>query len=522
MSESYESTSNPISSFIMGMILCFSSTYAFWLNENRFDYGKEAAKTKPLKSLKKSYLKALDKKNVSLTHKIKTNEMIMDPVFFSKKANLFTLSRSVQVYAWVKRQRDNRTYYELEWTGSPDLIRGNIKPKWPDFQTQIKSFRMGKMKIDTKDLEFSYSDKILSDISYFSPNWQSSLQQSGRYFYPIGQNIGQPQHNDHRLKFEIRDPISRGTLFGKIQQGKIVPYYGPKRNTGGYFKKMLKSFIFDKDVLFHLSKLERKEAIAKLRKDFETTMTIVRVVSWLMLAFAITMLFSPLTFFTDFIPYVGGAVKTILFFIGLLVSTVICLAIYLTAFVFSSWWGTIIVLTLIGAYVYSKLNKKKQKDIKKFSKNIKAELSKPSSQHASLLQAQDQSWTKEDCIAFLRIAGKLVAADNKVEAGEINFLRNFAGAHHIPIEHANKLVQEGADAPNYDISTIRPEMAAKVIRALSDLCLADGYLNEMEYKLMLDICKKAKLSKRKLHNILDQEMLKLIQIYRSQNALKTT
>ncbi|MFK7822863.1 MAG: TMEM43 family protein [Oligoflexales bacterium] len=274
-------------------------------------------------------------------------------------------------------------------------------------------------------------------------------------------------------------------------------------------------------MLFHLSKLGRKKAIKKLKNDFATIKMIARFASWFLLAIGISLLFSPLTYFTDFIPFVGKALQTVIFIFSLLVATIICFAIYLTAFIFSSWWITLGVLLAIGSFIYMHLNKQKQKDIKKFSNTIKHELGKSSPQHASLLQSQDQSWTKEDCRVFLKIAGKLVAVDKKVDPGEINFLRNFAKAHQLSIEEANKIVQEGADSPDYDLESIRPEITLKLIQALSDLCLADGYLNDMEYKLMLDICKKTKTSKRKLRSILDQEMLKLVKIYRSQQIKVT-
>ena len=60
MSESYESRNNPISSFIGGLVLCVASAYAFWLNENRFDYGRAAKKTTEVRSFKKSYLKKFE------------------------------------------------------------------------------------------------------------------------------------------------------------------------------------------------------------------------------------------------------------------------------------------------------------------------------------------------------------------------------------------------------------------------------------------------------------------------------
>ena len=518
MSESYESRNNPISGLIFGIALFISSIYAFWLNENRFDYGKAAAKTKPIRSFKVAQMNRLENKNVSLYHKIKTKYKLTDPIFFAKEEKFFTLSRNVQVYAWVERRRDNRTYYEKEWTHNPDLIKENKKPRWPHYSTQIKSFRLGKMTIDTDKLNFFYNKRPLKNSKLFTSFWQKKLRQSGSYFYPAGQNIGNPKINDHRLMFEVHDPISRGTLFGKLSNGTIVPYFGPKKNTGGFFKQILKAILQDTDTLFHLSKLGRKDAIKLLKKDFATTKMIARLITWFLLAVGISLLFSPLTYFTDFIPVVGKALQTVIFIASLAVSTLICFVIYLTAFIFSSPWITIGVLFAVGTFCYMRMYKQKQNDIKKFSNTIKRELTKTSPQHASLLQSQDQSWTKEDCMVFLKIAGKLVAIDKKVDPGEINFLKNFARAHKLSIEEANKIVQEGADSPDYDLEGIRPEIAAKLIQALSDLCLADGYLNDVEYKLMLDICKKTKLSKRKLHHILDNEMFKLMKLYRSQQA----
>ncbi|MFK7827157.1 MAG: TMEM43 family protein [Oligoflexales bacterium] len=245
MSESYESRNNPLSGLITGLILCVSCTYAFWLNENRFDYGKAAAKTRPIKSFKKASLEPLENKNVSLSQKIKTKEKVKDPIFFSEEQEFFTLSRNVQVYAWVEKKRDNSTYYEKEWTSNPERIRENKDPKWPYFYTQIKNFRLGRMHINTKYLEFSYPERTIFSKDYFSLQWQENLNQNSRYFYPVGQNIGSPQLNDHRLEFEVRDPITKGTLFGKLKNGSIVPYFGPNKNSGGAFKKMLKTFIIE-------------------------------------------------------------------------------------------------------------------------------------------------------------------------------------------------------------------------------------------------------------------------------------
>lgn len=518
MSESYESRNNPISGLLFGIFLFFVSIYTFWLNENRFDYGKAAAKTYPIRTFKQDKLKKLENKNVSLTNKIKTKHKLADPIFFAKGEKFFTLSRKVEVYAWVEKRRDNRTYYEQEWTSKPELIRGNKNPKWPYYYSQIRSFRLGKMTINTDKIEFFYDTRLLKDNTVFTSYWQGKLRNSDSYFYPLHQSIGNPKHNDHRIKFEVHDPIARGTLFGKLRNATIVPYFGPKKNSGGLFKNLLKALIQDKDTLFHLSKLNRKAAIKLLRKDFATTKMIARLVTWLLLAVGISLLFSPLTYFTDFIPIVGRALQTMIFVLSLAASTLICFVIYITAFIFSSPWITVGVMCMIGMLIYRRLYKQKQKDILKFSSAIKNEMTKTAPQHASLLQAQDQSWTKQDCILFLRIAGKLVAVDKKVDPGEINFLRNFAQAHKLGVEEANKIVQEGADSAHYDIDSIRPEIAVNLIQALSDLCLADGYLNDAEYRLMLDICKKTKLSKRKLHRILDGEMSKLMKIYRSQRV----
>lgn len=341
---------NSIKGVTFGLILFIGSFVVLWMNEGRQDMSEAADLCTSIKA--DAVQTDADGKPVCVSAKIISDETLGDPEFL-EPGEYITLSRNVEMFAWVENQSSEErkkigggtetvtTYtYEKKWTSSPAQTANFRYPEGhqnPVLTIENKSFSVSTAKvgayyvnIDSLSLpgenpltlkpemlivnqQRAAGNKIVQktatggDIIIEGSSSQGNYKLEGNYLYSGTGSLQNPALGDIKITFSAFPENTYVTVFGKLQGDRIVAFMYEGEH------KLYRAFL-----------AERDEAIATLHKEFKTTGWILRAVGFIMMWMGLSMFFGPINAVLDVLPILGsvgrGIVSFVMFFVALVLS----------------------------------------------------------------------------------------------------------------------------------------------------------------------------------------------------------
>jgi len=343
---------NSIKGVVFGLILFVGSFVVLWMNEGRQDMSEAAELCMPIKP----DIVQIDAegKPVSVSAEMTSEEMLGDPEFLVP-GDYITLSRQVEMFAWVENQSSEEkkkigggtetvtTYtYEKKWTSSSSVSTNFRYPEGHENPTStvedkfftVQSAKVGAYNVAVDRLSLpsenpvdikqnmlissqpqSAGDRIVQktstggDVIVEGGSAPASRRLEGGFIYIGKGSFQSPGLGDVRIKYNAFPKNIYVTVFGKLQGDRIVPYM----YKGEY--KLYRAFT-----------AERDESIAILAKEYKVTGWIFRAIGFAMMWIGLSMFFGPINVVLDVLPILGsvgrGIVSFVMFFVALILSVV--------------------------------------------------------------------------------------------------------------------------------------------------------------------------------------------------------
>ena len=327
---------------IFGILLFAGSFFVLWFNEGRVDISKIAKLSIPVDS---NFIdEKAEGKFVSVTGQLESNQMIGDPSFL-KPGPYIKLVREVEMYAWVEKKK---TKTEKKVGGEEERVTTyNYVQEWTSHPKDSSSFRYPgghtNPPMTLKEENF-FADAAKVGVYEFSPRGADlpslisipldrenviltgNARLEGNYIF-IGQGtLTNPQIGDLRISFKGVKTGQNVTLFGKLENGKVVPYY----HNG-------------KTKLYRVLSGSRDDAIAQMAREYKISLWLLRGLGFLMMWIGLNLLFGFIGAILDLVPIFGSISRGL---IGI-ITFVIALVLSLVTIIISMLFHNIIILILV-------------------------------------------------------------------------------------------------------------------------------------------------------------------------------
>jgi hypothetical protein len=343
---------NSIKGVVFGLILFIGSFVVLWMNEGRQDMSEAAELCMPIKP--DMVQTDAEGKPVSVSAEMTSEETLGDPEFLVP-GDYITLSRQVEMFAWVENQSSEEkkkigggtetvtTYtYEKKWTSSSSVSTNFRYPEGhenPTSTIEDKSFTVQSAKVGSYNIAVdrlslpgenpvdikqnmlissqpqSTGDKIVQktstggDVIVEGGSAPAGRRLEGGYIYIGKGSLQSPGLGDVRIKYNAFPKNINVTVFGKLQGDRIVPFMFKGEH------KLYRAFTAEPD-----------EAIAILAKEHKVTGWILRAIGFAMMWIGLSMFFGPINAVLDILPILGsvgrGIVSFVMFFVALILSVV--------------------------------------------------------------------------------------------------------------------------------------------------------------------------------------------------------
>jgi len=346
---------------VFGIILFVGSFFVLWFNEGRVDLSKIAKLAVPVDP--NIVDEKAEGKLISVTGKLESDQMLGDPEFL-KPGPYIKLIREVEMYAWKEKTHTTRetkigggeevrtTYsYVKEWTSHPEDSSSFRHPEGhtnPAMPLEGETFFVESAKVGA--YEFAPREADLSPLTSISLNSENVIltgtaKLEGNYIF-IGQGtLTNPQIGDLRVSFKGVKTGQNVTLFGKLENGKVVPYYHKEKTR-----------------LYRLLAGSREEAIVQMAREYKINVWLFRIIGFLMMWIGLNLIFGPISTILDIVPIFGSVSKGLIGIVTFVVSLVFSIVTIIISMVFRNIIALILVLFLavVGTIFWIKGKRKKQ------------------------------------------------------------------------------------------------------------------------------------------------------------------
>jgi hypothetical protein len=355
--------SESIKGVIIGLVLFIASFGVLWWNEGRADLSKIADDAIPVDSA------VVDVQNegnlVAVTAALSSPEYLGDPGLLNP-GNYITLSRHVEMYAWVERsesttekkvgggEETTTTYtYSMEWTSFPADSSNFQEPAGhynPPLSYENKTFyvnnaTVGVYPVDVSGMSLPGGGDV--PLESTSIDYRSGGRLDGGYLFigkGWGSSMSNPQVGDIRISYTALPDGANVTAFGKLEGGGLAPYLTKKD-----------------DRLYHARYGTMEEAVATLHREHKTTTWILRIVGFLMMWFGLALFFGPINAVLDVLPFLGNVSRTIIGIAMFLVALVLSFVTIVVSMIAHNIIALLITLAVIigGVILIARMRKKK-------------------------------------------------------------------------------------------------------------------------------------------------------------------
>ncbi len=365
---------NSIKGIGFGILLFLGSFVLLYWNEGRVDVSEVAKNAVEVSSTEVAA--DMDGEFVYTTGEITTEESVGDGMYFTA-GDYLAVTRSVEMYAWVEKtestsetnmggsETTETTYtYVQEWTGMPTKTSNFKYPEGhnnPELPFEGETFTVTNASIGAYDIEVGKLDLPgFEDVTLNEQNTELSgnAKLQGNYIYvPVGTTTvsvptdsvtttAEPQIGDVRVSYEVLNEGFTGTVFGKLDGGKIVKYVDTE-DTGAE--------------VYRLFDGTRDEALGQMHNEYTTMLWILRVVGFIMMSAGLGALFGPLSTLLDVVPFFGQLSRSIVGLISMVVSLVLTFVTIIVSKIAHSPLAIAVSVVVVLAVVAFVLKKKGQR-----------------------------------------------------------------------------------------------------------------------------------------------------------------
>lgn len=343
----------------LGVLLFFGSFGALYWNEGRVDVSTVAVNAVEVSA--DAVDSSNDQKQVYVYGAVTSDSSHGDGLFLTPKDYL-AIQRTVEMYAWTESstsesdtnlggsETTETTYtYNTEWIESVPDSSGFYIPTGhsnPAKSYESEEFRVSNVKVGVYDLDF---DKIeLPVFEKLTVNTETvtvtgNAKINGGYVYlgASGSTFVEgatPIVGDTRISYSVLKNGTEGTVFGKLNGGKIEAYVDLE-DTGAKVYRFCDS--------------TRDECIAKMHSEYKTMLWIFRAVGFFMMWIGLSMLLGPISTFLDVLPFLGSLSRGLISVVTLIVALVLSIVTILVSMLIHNIVALVVtVVVLIGIFLW--------------------------------------------------------------------------------------------------------------------------------------------------------------------------
>jgi|GEM_PF-1424357 len=290
---------------------------------------------------------ALEGKPIYLSGAAETEIGAMDPYFEMGGSDTLMVQRKVEMYQWVEKRRDDKTYYEEQW--DDDAQSGSGSYENPPFELQSDHFaasdaHMGAFQLDSRVLEelehtdFNISEQLTAQAQ--NDGWRAL----GSEIYKGRGSPQDPQNGDHRVRFSVVNETDMSVM--GIQNGQSVQ---PFIASNGY------------DLLLVANgKVPPSSLIEGARSSNNSIATLLRVGGGAGMALGMGIAFSGFVAWLTWIPLLGPLIGRLAFWTGSALGALLAVLLFMGAWLWAHPIWMVVIIAASAAAGFYALQRKKQ------------------------------------------------------------------------------------------------------------------------------------------------------------------
>jgi hypothetical protein len=358
---------------IFGPLLLIAGIVVLWLNEGRINDGKLAMSSITIDANKPN--QEAQEKLVSLSGEIVASEPIGDSLFLNP-ANYIKLIRKVEVYAWEEKiskkeetklggSKTTETTYDYQKTwleGIPSSSNFKYKeehenPKEMPFKTQAffpEKAKIGLYTLNPSDIKFGAIkiEKITQakestgisltetyhtiDTSKLSPiklNNQNLIDPNEKiiddFIFKGKGTLTSPEVGDIRISFYAIPSPSNVTVFGKLSEQTLVPYF------------------YNSHEFYRLNPGDKTKAIAEFKAEHKLITWLYRLLGFILVFVGIFVFFNPFITLLSFIPILSNFTMNLVGFVAFVVALIISSVVIIVSMIAHNIWVLLTALLIL-------------------------------------------------------------------------------------------------------------------------------------------------------------------------------
>lgn len=358
---------NSFKSMIIGLVLFLVSFGLLYWNEGRVDFSLMVKKAKEINAMAPNTNPLQNGDLVFATGIFSSNEVFGDQLFL-KPDKFIAVERTVEMYAWTESTEsksktnvggsettETNYQYSKAWVEYPPSSshfkypQGHENPLKAVDNADYKA-RSASLGIYTVDM----SSVTLPSLIPLSLTRQNTILNRGavlvndRYIFVSHHQNSQfdhPQVGDWRVSYQGFYSGNTASLFGKLDQNRIGPYFDKKNHR-----------------LYRIFTGTRLDALATLHQEYTLLSWMLRLAGFFMMWVGLYALFSPISALLDALPIFGTLGRTVIGIVTLLVALVLTLITILVSMVIHNVVALILALIItfaliLGAFRSARKNK---------------------------------------------------------------------------------------------------------------------------------------------------------------------
>lgn len=352
---------NSIKGIGFGLLLFFASFAVLYWNEGRVNLADVAVNAVEVKAGDT----VNEGKQVYTTGAVSTTETLGDELFLVP-GDYLALDRKVEMYSWVEKSESKTTgntggsettettyTYVKEWTdmvpssSNFNVPAGHENPtkKFESTSRTVASAAVNGFAVDLSKMTLPAMDALTLTATNVEQKNGGKLEGNFVYVPAAATNTMQaPQVGDLRVSYTVLKNNTNGTIFGKLEGGKINPFVDAENDNAQLYRFFAGS---------------RDEALATLDSEHSFMTWILRVVGFLMMWFGLSGLLGIFEVLSSVIPFFGKLVGAVSRTITFIVSLILSAATVLISMILHNVWAivAVAVIGVIATVVILKMKK---------------------------------------------------------------------------------------------------------------------------------------------------------------------
>jgi hypothetical protein len=327
---------NSFVGILVGIVLIVVSIWMLYTNEGRVNTANIAKQAIEISATDQAPDPALKGKLVAVSGKVETQGLLADEPYL-RAGSYLAISRKVEMFSWVEKTKTKSTKnmggsettettytYEKGWTAFPEKPsefkypqgHENPTPALKALTQAAQIAKIGVFELDMRKLDLPAFEEVSLDGGKFAFRGYGSLEN--------------PQLGDLRLSYGALRSGVEGTVFGKLEQGWISPYFDKDNNR-----------------LYRLFAGDKAQALATMQGEHKLILWVMRLVGFMLMWAALKLLFEPLSVILDVLPFLGSVSRMGTGFFTFIWALLISLVVIIISMIAHNLIALIIVLALI-------------------------------------------------------------------------------------------------------------------------------------------------------------------------------